>query len=173
MPASNLDNVAHCQWIGLKKITTISPFTLYSWKHWGGKRRKCWLQGEKELKSVKMTIINPPRELAYPVLPKKLPVAGTKQRQPASVFTNHSAIVLSLVLQIFLYSAAFECNTTSCVTFKFSKSWKKGQRMFLRMVGEYRLYYNASAKISFSLLTLSQTTNFRLFQTERVCWRQF
>ena len=48
---------------------------------------------------------------------------------------------LSLVLQIFLYLEAFECNTTSDwlnhtikrVAFKF----RKRQRMFLRMVSEY------------------------------------
>ena len=50
--------------------------------------------------------------------------------------------VLRLVLQNFLYLAAFECNETSdwlnctvspirtCVTFKFTKSWRKGHRMF-------------------------------------------
>ena len=48
---------------------------------------------------------------------------------------------LCLVLQIFVYLGAFECNTTSewlghtvkpiksCVTFKFTKSWRKSQRM--------------------------------------------
>ena len=57
--------------------------------------------------------------------------------------------ILSFVLQIFLYLAAFECNVTSnwlnhtvqpirsCVTIKFTKSWRERQRMFLRRVGEY------------------------------------
>ena len=57
--------------------------------------------------------------------------------------------IFSFVLQIFQYLAAFECNTTSdwlshmvkpirsCVTFKCTKSWRKRQRMCLRMVREY------------------------------------
>ena len=50
--------------------------------------------------------------------------------------------VLRLVLQTFLYLATFKCNTTiypisSCVTFKFTKSWRNRQRMFLRIVGEH------------------------------------
>ena len=57
--------------------------------------------------------------------------------------------VLCLVLQILLYLAAFECNTTSdwpnhtvwpirsCVTFKFTQSWRIRHRIFLRTVGEY------------------------------------
>ena len=55
----------------------------------------------------------------------------------------------SLVLKSFLYLVAFECNTTSdwlnptvkpirsCITFKFTKSWRDKQRMFFRMIGEY------------------------------------
>ena len=58
--------------------------------------------------------------------------------------------ILRLILQIILYLEAFVCNTTSnwlnrmvspirsCVTFKFTESCRKRQRMFLRMVGEYR-----------------------------------
>ena len=61
--------------------------------------------------------------------------------------------VLSLVQQIFLSLAAFECNTTSdwlnhtvqpirsFVTFKFTNLGEK-DRMFFRMVGEYGLTLN-------------------------------
>ena len=58
---------------------------------------------------------------------------------------------LGLVLQIFLYLATFECNTTSdwlnqtsdshsknYVTFKLTKSPQKRLKIFLRMVGEYK-----------------------------------
>ena len=45
------------------------------------------------------------------------------------------------------------------------KSWRKRQRTFLEMFGEYEPWS--------LVLTLSQTTNFRLFQTERVSRRQF
>ena len=50
--------------------------------------------------------------------------------------------ILCLVLQMFLYLAAFECNTTSDwpirsqVAFKLTKSRINRQRIFLKMVGE-------------------------------------
>ena len=65
--------------------------------------------------------------------------------------------ILYLVLQIFLYLEAFECNTTSdwlrtYVTFKVTKSWRIRQRMFFRMVGEYKWNKERS-------LTLRKLTN--------------
>ena len=49
--------------------------------------------------------------------------------------------VRGLFLQICLYLAAFECNTTSDwlnhTAFNFTKSWRERQRIFLRMVREY------------------------------------
>ena len=38
---------------------------------------------------------------------------------------------------------------------------------------EVLLWSSSQIKLSFHVLTLSQTTNFRLFQTERVCRQQF
>ena len=55
--------------------------------------------------------------------------------------------IIFLVLQIFLYLAGFECNTTSdwlnhtnqkLCYIQIHKSWRKRQRTFLRMVCEYR-----------------------------------
>ena len=48
--------------------------------------------------------------------------------------------ILNLVLQIFVYLEVFECNTTSdqkLYYIQVCKSWRKRQRMFFRMVGEY------------------------------------
>ena len=42
-----------------------------------------------------------------------------------------------------------------------------------RLVTEQVSYYKKKKKNHLSALTLSQTTHFRLFQTERVCIRQF
>ena len=70
------------------------------------------------------------------------------------------------------YSAAFEHNTTSdwlnrmvwpirsCVAFKFTKSWKKRQRMSFRMVGEYEPKANLSYKAYADKTTEQCTTNF-------------
>ena len=66
----------------------------------------------------------------------------------------------------------------SCVTFKFTKFWRKRQRTFLRMVGEYGPWLILCNKhfpgnTYGAVLTHYQTTNFRLFQIERLCRQQF
>ena len=79
--------------------------------------------------------------------------------------------VLSLVLQIFLYLAGFECNTNSDMlnhavyliriffTFKFTKSCRNRQSTYLRMAGEYGLVvFFHGQEMSFSSSTLYPTT---------------
>ena len=64
-----------------------------------------------------------------------------------------------------VFSNFWLANPYSCVTFKFTRSWRKRQKNCLEN--------DWIPTLSVMLLTLSQTTNFRLFQTERVCRRQF
>ena len=78
----------------------------------------------------------------------------TNNQQPTTDQSSYSPTILQNTLSLVLspslfYSAAFECKTTSdwlnrtvqpirsCFTFKFTKSWRKRQRTFFRMVGEY------------------------------------
>ena len=60
--------------------------------------------------------------------------------------------------EIVLHSNAPKCR----------KIWRTTLRMFLRMVAKYGPWSSCAVR-----LTLSQTKSFRLFQTERVCRRQF
>ena len=72
---------------------------------------------------------------------------------------NYSLI---LTLQNGLYLEAVESNTTSgllnhfvqpiksCFTFKFTKSWRKRQLMFLRMTAEYEIWLLVSPEKSHS-----------------------
>ena len=58
---------------------------------------------------------------------------------------------------------------------EYGPCWTTGLRMFLKLVGEFGLRHTFFPRrfVMTSVLTLSQTTNFRLFQTEIVCRRKF
>ena len=102
----------------------------------------------------------------------KIEIKGKKKRV-SSILTKSKSVAFSLLFSIYL--TAFECNKTSdwlnhSISFKLTKSWRKKTKNVLE-----NCWYTTAGLESkpLALLTLYQTTNFRLFQAERVCRRLF